>query len=447
MQDPGPRSTTTPGVRSSRARTRVIGGIAAAVALSMLPLSTSPASAVRSQDGSSLSELQRKRDEVRRQKAAQASEVNALEASDAEVSAALSALSANVSAQQDRVEEAERAVAQATAEQEAAEAEQAKKQAELDEITEEMKQSAVEAYVSAGSGTSYATLGSDDINDAVNKRTLLSMRASKDIDLAERYRSVQEDLEIQRATAAAAAERARTNQVAVEDRLQELNSAYAEQQAFAAQVEQRLDAALAEADSLASLDAGLSKNISSKQAEIAKALAAQQAAAQARGISNSTGGGGSRNSGGGGSGGGGGGGGGGVPPNITGSGEIVSVGGIRVHRSIAGNLQRLLSAASAAGINFGGGGYRDPAGQIAVRRNNCGSSNYAIYEMPASQCSPPTARPGTSMHERGLAIDFTQGGSTLTRGSSGFAWLRANAASFGFFNLPSEPWHWSTNGN
>ncbi len=444
MQDPGPRSTTAPGVRSSRTRTRVIGGIAAAVALSMLPLSTSPASAVRSQDGSSLSELQRKRDEVRRQKAAQASEVNALEASDAEVSAALSALSANVSAQQDRVEEAERAVAQATAEQEAAEAEQAKKQAELDEITEEMKQSAVEAYVSAGSGTSYATLGSDDINDAVNKRTLLSMRASKDIDLAERYRSVQEDLEIQRATAAAAAERARTNQVAVEDRLQELNSAYAEQQAFAAQVEQRLDAALAEADSLASLDAGLSKNISSKQAEIAKALAAQQAAAQARGISSSTGGGGSRNSGGGGSSGGGGG---GVPPNITGSGEIVSVGGIRVHRSIAGNLQRLLSAASAAGINFGGGGYRDPAGQIAVRRNNCGSSNYAIYEMPASQCSPPTARPGTSMHERGLAIDFTQGGSTLTRGSSGFAWLRANAASFGFFNLPSEPWHWSTNGN
>ena len=43
----------------------------------------------------------------------------------------------------------------------------------------------------------------------------------------------------------------------------------------------------------------------------------------------------------------------------------------------------------------------------AVRRANCGSSNYAIYQMPASACSPPTARPGTSMHEQGLAIDFT----------------------------------------
>jgi peptidoglycan hydrolase CwlO-like protein len=430
-------------------RARLAGGLAAVVAVSMLPLSTSTASAVRAQDGSSLQELQRKRDEVRREKAAQASEVNALEASDAEVSSALSALSANVSAQQDRVEEAERAVAQATAEQEAAEAAQAQKQKELDEITAQMKESAVEAYVSMGSGDSFATLGSDDINDAVNKRTLLSMRASKDIDLAERYRSVQEDLEIQRATAAAAAERARTNQATVEDRLEELNSAYAEQQAFAAQVEQRLDAALAEADSLASLDAGLSKTISGKQAEIAKALAAQQAAQKARAQAST-----SRGStvvnGGGSSGGGGGsssGGGGGAPPNIVGSGSIVSVGGIRVHQSIAGNLQRLLAAASASGINFGGGGFRDPAGQIAVRRNNCGSSNYAIYQMPASQCSPPTARPGTSMHEQGLAIDFTQGGSTLTRGSSGFAWLRANAASYGFFNLPSEPWHWSTNGN
>ena len=227
-----------------------------------------------------------------------------------------------------------------------------------------------------------------------------------------------------------------------------MNKAYAEQQAFAAKVEERLNSALAEADSLAATDAQLSSSITSKQAEIAKAVAAQRAADSARAAQRAaqskpavSGGGGSNG------GGGGGGGGGGTPPNITGSGEIVNVGGIRIHQSMAGNLQSLLAAASAAGINFGGGGYRDPAGQIAVRRNNCGSSNYAVYEMPASSCSPPTARPGTSIHERGLAVDFTQGGSTLSRGSSGFAWMRANASSYGFFNLPSEPWHWSSNGN
>ncbi len=419
---------------------RLTAGIAAAVAISMLPLSVGSAEAARQQDGKSLQQLQREREQVRQEKASKASQVDALKASDAEVTAALSALSTNVSAQQDRVEEAERAVSQATSEQQAAEAAQAQKQQELDSITEQMKTSAVEAYVTAGSGDAFATIGSDDINDAVNKRTLLSMRAGKDQGLVEQFRSIQEDLEIQRAAAQAAAEKARAKEAEVESRLQELNAAYSEQQQFAAQVEQRLDSALAEADSLASLDAGLSKSISDKQAEIARAVAAERAAREARakasasraaavvGSSSGSGGGGS-------------------VPSITGSGEIVTVGGIRIHQSIAGNLQRLLAAASASGIGLSGGGYRDPAGQIAVRRNNCGTSNYAIYEMPASSCSPPTARPGTSMHERGLAIDFTQGGSTLTRGSSAFAWLKANASSYGFFNLPSEPWHWSTNGN
>ena len=62
--------------------------------------------------------------------------------------------------------------------------------------------------------------------------------------------------------------------------------------------------------------------------------------------------------------------------------------------------------------------------------------------MSPSACSPPTARPGQSMHEVGLAIDFSNCGS----GSTCFRWLRANAGGYGFINLPSEPWHWSVNG-
>jgi LAS superfamily LD-carboxypeptidase LdcB len=115
--------------------------------------------------------------------------------------------------------------------------------------------------------------------------------------------------------------------------------------------------------------------------------------------------------------------------------------------SVVGHLQDLLDAASADGIDMCGGGYRDPADQVAVRRANCGTSSYAIYEAPASSCSPPTAIPGTSQHEQGLAVDFTIGGSTIGRGSAAFNWLKANAAGFGFYNLPAEPWHWSTTGN
>ena len=127
--------------------------------------------------------------------------------------------------------------------------------------------------------------------------------------------------------------------------------------------------------------------------------------------------------------------------------ETVVIEGIRVHRSIAENVQALLDAAAADGITLSGWGWRDTNTQIRLRRQHCGTTEYAIYRMPSSQCSPPTARPGSSQHERGLAIDFTyNGGSISTRRNTGFRWLDANAAAFGFKNLASEPWHWSTTG-
>ena len=108
----------------------------------------------------------------------------------------------------------------------------------------------------------------------------------------------------------------------------------------------------------------------------------------------------------------------------------------------------MLAAAEADGIILRGGGYRDPASQIALRKAHCGPTEYDIWQKPASQCHPPTAPPGKSMHEQGLAIDFTWNGTVITsRSSPAFVWLAANANSFGFYNLPSEPWHWSINGH
>ena len=126
--------------------------------------------------------------------------------------------------------------------------------------------------------------------------------------------------------------------------------------------------------------------------------------------------------------------------------ELTTVWGIRVHESIAGNLLKLLQHALRDGIRFGGGGYRGAASQIALRKAHCGTSQWSIYKKPSYQCRPPTARPGSSMHERGLAIDFTQNGRALWSSTSGYKWLRRNARQYGFKNLPSEPWHWSTSG-
>lgn len=128
--------------------------------------------------------------------------------------------------------------------------------------------------------------------------------------------------------------------------------------------------------------------------------------------------------------------------------EIVEVGGILVAASIADAARALLDDSAADGLSLGGGGFRDPASQIALRKRNCGTSNYAIWEMPASECSPPTAIPGRSQHELGLAIDFTNDGQLIrSRQDPAYLWLDANAELFGFFVHPAEPWHWSTTGN
>ncbi|WP_419910731.1 M15 family metallopeptidase [Candidatus Poriferisodalis sp.] len=125
----------------------------------------------------------------------------------------------------------------------------------------------------------------------------------------------------------------------------------------------------------------------------------------------------------------------------------VRVGRIQVHESIANKVHDLLVHAAQDGIGLSGGGYRSAASQIALRRAHCGTSEWAIWQKPSYQCRPPTARPGKSMHERGLAIDFIYNGrSVSSRSNPAFRWLAANAATYGLKNLPSEPWHWSTNG-
>lgn len=124
-------------------------------------------------------------------------------------------------------------------------------------------------------------------------------------------------------------------------------------------------------------------------------------------------------------------------------GNRVNVRGIVVDSSIGDELEALLAAAEAEGVVLSGGGYRDPAAQRRLRQAHCPDP----VNSPASACSPPTAKPGSSQHEKGLAIDFTYNGSLIeSRSSAGFKWLAANAERFGFFNLPSEPWHWSVNG-
>ena len=88
--------------------------------------------------------------------------------------------------------------------------------------------------------------------------------------------------------------------------------------------------------------------------------------------------------------------------------------------------------------------------QVQLRSQNCGVRYYDVFVKSSSECSPMTAVPGRSMHERGLAIDFyrkrADGSQAAIAGTRAFRWLDRHAHKYGLYNLPSEPWHWSTTG-
>lgn len=125
--------------------------------------------------------------------------------------------------------------------------------------------------------------------------------------------------------------------------------------------------------------------------------------------------------------------------------QTVVVGGIRVSKTIAPNIQRLLADARADGFTkVSGGGWRSIEQQRALRLLHGYTSD---SQASGSGGRLPVAIPGTSRHEMGEAIDWTYNGHRLSKEDAFFTWLSDHAGSYGLRNLPSEPWHWSTDGH
>ena len=370
---------------------------------------------------------EQQRDEVRRQAAEAALDVDALTAEDAVVQQGLADLQANVDAQQADVNAA--AEAQTAADAALAEANNQLTAAQnlvaaLDAATDQM---VYQSFMDPPVENALEVFRSGSLSDAAVKQALLKIQADDDAALMDQLEQAQAQLATNQAAAQEAATLASDKKAASDAALIGLQTALGQQQQFAADLEARLDSRLAEAEALRQQDATLSAQIEAQQAALAAQLAGLQGA---RTGGNSAP---------------------GVIAPVPGGLASVSCptgGSITVAGAIADDLSNLLQDAAAAGVVLCGGGWRDPQAQIQLRMAHCGTSNYAIYQMPSSQCSPPTAKPGFSQHEVGLAIDFTcNGGGTIgSRSSPCFTWLAAHADEYGFYNLPEEPWHWSTTG-
>ncbi|MCA9344541.1 M15 family metallopeptidase, partial [Candidatus Saccharibacteria bacterium] len=144
-----------------------------------------------------------------------------------------------------------------------------------------------------------------------------------------------------------------------------------------------------------------------------------------------------------------------IPPSGGGSVGIEQTSEIpgtnkRINTEILPQFLQMLDAAKADKIDLMpiSSAWRDPAKQIELRKAHCAD----WQNTPSGDCNPPTAKPGTSKHESGRAIDFSnmcfsRNGSSSCKGNARWEWLKANAATYGFYPLKSEAWHWSTTGS
>ncbi len=366
-------------------------------------------------------ELREERKQVQSEAAEVALQLDALNAEVDEITAALQAAQANVETQRAAVEAAQRAVKDARLAHDQAQVAIRDLEALEEQAQANLRAAAVESYVSFRGFDDIDLLG-DDPWAATRAETLVDIGTGSGFEALDDMRVISAKLDHQRELAAQGAEEAAGYEAAVTLRLADLDAAVAIKEAILEDVLARQDRRLSEAAVLASLDASLSNEIHEEEQRIADAIAAALAAQTppSGGIT--------------------------IPAGTDV--EVTSVRGILVNSLIADNLEGLLAAMEARGFPLRGWGYRSAESQIAVRRSNCGTSEYAIWQMPSSSCRPPTARPGHSQHELGLAVDFTYKGRVISHNETAvFRALSEIAADYGFFNFPREPWHWSTTGN
>lgn len=118
-----------------------------------------------------------------------------------------------------------------------------------------------------------------------------------------------------------------------------------------------------------------------------------------------------------------------VPKAGQKTGRLVDLGGgKKVDASIADNVRKMIADAKKDGVDL-----------KITSAHRSRQQQEVLYQKYLNGTGNLAAKPGTSNHESGLAIDFSN-----TRGA--YAWLKKNAGRYGLKNLPSEPWHYSTNG-
>ncbi|MDB5176369.1 MAG: putative Serine-type D-Ala-D-Ala carboxypeptidase [Candidatus Saccharibacteria bacterium] len=110
-------------------------------------------------------------------------------------------------------------------------------------------------------------------------------------------------------------------------------------------------------------------------------------------------------------------------------GDLTSFNGYVVSAKIVPDLTAMFNAAASAGVPLSmTSSYRSYANQVATY------NNWVTVNGSTAAADTVSARPGYSEHQTGLAMDLSAGGCSLEcfRSSAQYAWMQANAATYGF---------------
>ncbi len=225
----------------------------------------------------SLEDARAEREELRRQAAEVAAEIDLLGAQDAEVAQALADLEAFVAQTQADIDAAELAIAQAEAEAAATDLEVERLDGDIGAAREVVRTFAVTAYVAPGGSDLDNLLSSDDPRTSELRKFFVELAGGNADDAVGELRRLQDDQDALRLVAEEARDRADTSRQELEVKLNELRDAIAAQESIRADIERRIEEWEGESAALAAADAEVTAII---QAEEARIEAARQAEIQ-----------------------------------------------------------------------------------------------------------------------------------------------------------------------
>lgn len=138
-----------------------------------------------------------------------------------------------------------------------------------------------------------------------------------------------------------------------------------------------------------------------------------------------------------------------VQPSTT----VIDDIGREIDSRIVGAYWDLVNAAKADGLNiYPISGFRPHSTQISLFNARVEQARNDGYADPEAEAARHVARPGTSEHELGLAVDFNSVDESYFRNTAEAKWLAAHCAEYGFVirypedkesvtGIIYEPWH------